>query len=50
MPCSVARALGSTSVMLVAGSIVRGDWQRVWGMALSSVPWAVDLVCGVALT
>ena len=27
-----------------------GDTGRgVWDMALSSVPWAVDIVCGMAL-
>jgi len=50
MPCSVARALGSMSVILVAGASVRGYWQgglghgRVTGgMACSRVIFFLSL-------
>jgi hypothetical protein len=31
MPCSVARALGSTLIILFAGANIRGPWQRILG-------------------
>ena len=34
---------------LLQGPMLRFIGREVWGMALSSVPWAVDIVCGMAV-
>jgi hypothetical protein len=49
MRCSVARTLGSTLIILVAGANILGYWQRVWGNALGSIPLAVGMVSGKTL-
>jgi hypothetical protein len=43
----VARALGSTVVLLVAGSHVGFTGRGFWSVALGSIQWAVGRVCVV---
>ena len=49
MPSSVTRALGSISFIVVAGVMLGVTGRGVWDMALSSVLWAVYIVCCKAL-
>jgi len=34
---------------MLQGPLLGDTGRGVWGMALSSVPWVVDIVCGMAL-
>jgi hypothetical protein len=49
MPYFVARALGSTLLLLVAESNVEFTGKGFWSMALGSIQWAVGRVCGKGL-
>jgi len=49
MPHSVARALGSTLLLLFAGSIVGFNGRGFWTMALGSIQWAVGRECAKGL-
>jgi len=46
---SLARALGSTLLILIAGSIVGFTGRRFWDMAIGSIQWAVGRECGKGL-
>jgi len=45
----VARALGSTVLLLVAGSNVGFTGRGFWSMSLDSIHWAVGRECGKGL-
>jgi len=49
MPHSVARALGSTVLLLVVGSNVGFTGRGFGSMSLGSIHWAVGSVCGKGL-
>jgi hypothetical protein len=49
MPHSVARALGLTLLLLIAGSNVGFTGIGFWNVALGSIQWAVGRVCGKGL-
>jgi hypothetical protein len=49
MPSAVARSLGSTLLLLIAGSNVGFTDRGFWSMALGSIQWAVDRECGRGL-
>ena len=45
MPHSVAMALGSTLLLLIAGSNVGFTDRGFWSMALCSIQWAIGREC-----
>jgi len=49
MHLSLATALGSTLLLLIAGSNVVFTGRGFWSMALGSIQWAVGRVCGNGL-
>ena len=49
MPHSVARVLGLTLLLLIAGSNVGFTGIGFWSVALGSIQWAVGRVCGKGL-
>jgi len=46
---SLARSLGSTLLLLIAGSNVGFTGRGFWSMALGSIHWAVGRECGKGL-
>jgi len=49
MTQSVARAVGSTLLLLIARFNVGFTGRGFWSMALGSMQWAVDRECGKGL-